>query len=738
MARYLSSGLIFLLGLLGIVFLNTPTSISNAQLLDGETAIQNNVQNTNSSVHYAGRFTNTTLNVGGSVVLENVVITSNSISGYINFTHNPNFSSVLCGANNFTGTRSGNNFQFSFTSNDPDPGCSITHGVQYNVSGTLSGDEIINGTFSAPAFNQSGIFNAKQTIRSNGRFFNNALTLDGNVYVDLAVWSNYVAGYINFTGDAGETLCGAGSFVGSRSGNNISFSFLSSDPDPGCHIIDNERFDVSATLSGNNLINGVYNLPTYSQGGTFSTSGPPVVTPTPVPPSPPSVPTNVQATDGSHTDKVRITWNSVSGATSYIVYRNTSNSSSGRVQLGTISSTTYDDTSAQAGQTYHYWVRARNNAGTSGYSASNSGYRANIAPTGKTLNVRYVDQVYAQQTAAAGGIWLLCGPSSAAMLLHYKGLEQRDVFTNRQATQDLCGMMNASGTGTCSSGLTWHQPMINILQGRGLNVFARYTKPTFTEIRQSIDRNNPIIMGLNIGHLVLVVGYDNTNQQIIIHDPFGRKSWWNESHNWWRGATNMPHTGSPKTVGRNIAYTYSEFSPLISSSFFVQGSLSAIPATTANWNSTLESGNVSIQLGGRARFGNIQQATFEPLLSPSNAVLNYDGTWESFILSAENSVGESIEYSEEPFSVEVVFDPDWLQQLRTDVGVIAESGQLTWQHKKVEASVLRWDEKKQAWSEVESEVDLSNGVVRFDENRFGEYTLAFTVNNLIYLPLITQ
>ncbi|MCA9981202.1 MAG: DUF1906 domain-containing protein, partial [Anaerolineales bacterium] len=57
----------------------------------------------------------------------------------------------------------------------------------------------------------------------------------------------------------------------------------------------------------------------------------------------------------------------------------------------------------------------------------------------KTLNVRYVDQVYAQENSA-GGYWILCGPSSAAMLLHYEGKESRDVFTNRQATRDLCGM----------------------------------------------------------------------------------------------------------------------------------------------------------------------------------------------------------------------------------------------------------------------------------------------------------
>ena len=81
-----------------------------------------------------------------------------------------------------------------------------------------------------------------------------------------------------------------------------------------------------------------------------------------------SPPTEVQATDGTYTDKVRITWNSVSGASYYRVYRATSSGGSKTPLVSWQSSTTYDDTSATPGQTYYYFVKAATNS--SGYRES--------------------------------------------------------------------------------------------------------------------------------------------------------------------------------------------------------------------------------------------------------------------------------------------------------------------------------------------------------------------------------
>lgn len=92
--------------------------------------------------------------------------------------------------------------------------------------------------------------------------------------------------------------------------------------------------------------------------------------------SPPSAPANVSASDNSYTDKVRVTWTASSGATSYKVYRSTSNNSSSSSQIGTSSASPYDDVSATAGTTYYYWVKASNAWGDSAFSTTDSGSKA--------------------------------------------------------------------------------------------------------------------------------------------------------------------------------------------------------------------------------------------------------------------------------------------------------------------------------------------------------------------------
>ena len=89
-----------------------------------------------------------------------------------------------------------------------------------------------------------------------------------------------------------------------------------------------------------------------------------------------TTPNNVSASDGLDNNKVRISWNGVSGAGSYQVYR--SDSSAGAYSLlGNVSLSSYDDISATAGVTYYYKIKACtevNGGGTcSAYSDSNAG-----------------------------------------------------------------------------------------------------------------------------------------------------------------------------------------------------------------------------------------------------------------------------------------------------------------------------------------------------------------------------
>ena len=70
--------------------------------------------------------------------------------------------------------------------------------------------------------------------------------------------------------------------------------------------------------------------------------------------------------------KPMLTWNAVSGATSYKVYRATSQNGTYSL-LGTVTATSYINTGAKAGVTYYYKVKAVNSGGESAYSNTVSG-----------------------------------------------------------------------------------------------------------------------------------------------------------------------------------------------------------------------------------------------------------------------------------------------------------------------------------------------------------------------------
>ena len=77
--------------------------------------------------------------------------------------------------------------------------------------------------------------------------------------------------------------------------------------------------------------------------------------------------------------KPMLTWNAVSGATSYKVYRATSQNGTYSL-LGTVTTTSYTNTGAKAGTTYWYKVKAVNSAGESAYSNVVSGQSKTVTP----------------------------------------------------------------------------------------------------------------------------------------------------------------------------------------------------------------------------------------------------------------------------------------------------------------------------------------------------------------------
>ena len=98
----------------------------------------------------------------------------------------------------------------------------------------------------------------------------------------------------------------------------------------------------------------------------------------------PAVPLGVSASDGTLSDRVRVTWSAVADAVFYDVHR--ADSASGpRSNLGDAARALFDDGDAIAGVGFFYFVRACNSAGCSAFSAADTGTKgtlgSGLAPT---------------------------------------------------------------------------------------------------------------------------------------------------------------------------------------------------------------------------------------------------------------------------------------------------------------------------------------------------------------------
>ena len=101
-------------------------------------------------------------------------------------------------------------------------------------------------------------------------------------------------------------------------------------------------------------------------------------------PLPPAAPTVTMTYSDS--GKPKLTWNAVSGATSYRVFRSESRGT-GYSLLGTTTATSYTNTGAAVGKTYYYRVKAVNSVGTSGYSNIVSGKAKAAAPAAPSVTI---------------------------------------------------------------------------------------------------------------------------------------------------------------------------------------------------------------------------------------------------------------------------------------------------------------------------------------------------------------
>lgn len=112
--------------------------------------------------------------------------------------------------------------------------------------------------------------------------------------------------------------------------------------------------------------------------------------------NPPPAPSSIAASDGTFTDKVRVTWSAVSGVYGYDVFRNTSATTSGAVKLNAATLTTgaFDDATADYGTTYHYWVRSVDDSGPGTFSAADVGHRTLPAPPAAPTGLYATDGIH--------------------------------------------------------------------------------------------------------------------------------------------------------------------------------------------------------------------------------------------------------------------------------------------------------------------------------------------------------
>ena len=127
----------------------------------------------------------------------------------------------------------------------------------------------------------------------------------------------------------------------------------------------------------------------------------------------------INASDGTSTEGVIITWSAQSGATGYRVVRGNTSDFQRASQLTTVTGTSYTDTTAVAGTTYYYWIVAVKSSGniTSSY---NTGYRASSSGggsgsgesgSGSGSGTSYDGQPYTVKFNANGGTGTMANES---------------------------------------------------------------------------------------------------------------------------------------------------------------------------------------------------------------------------------------------------------------------------------------------------------------------------------------
>lgn len=178
-----------------------------------------------------------------------------------------------------------------------------------------------------------------------------------------------------------------------------------------------------------------------------------VVPPDPPAPTAPNTPTNLTASKGTQADRVSCKWDPSTGATGYTLLR-------GASPIVNTPSTSFEDMTAQQGQTYAYSVNASNAVGASAVSADVSGFVTPVIvqppPTGVSAVLSWAASRNAAGVAAAGytvylgttpGAWTRTIDAGSATYFAVPGLNEGTLY------YFVVTARNAAGLESWASGL---------------------------------------------------------------------------------------------------------------------------------------------------------------------------------------------------------------------------------------------------------------------------------------------
>lgn len=145
------------------------------------------------------------------------------------------------------------------------------------------------------------------------------------------------------------------------------------------------------------------------------------------------IPANVSATDGTYTDKVRVSWDEVVGDTiQYHIYRSDSELGTYTLIAQNITDLYYDDDTVSPGVTYWYKVKSTATDVYSEYSSADSGYAQGEDPPGNSFAVRRATLPTRTEKILVDGIdlWQREYVSTFPVLEYFRSFDQDRLFLN--------------------------------------------------------------------------------------------------------------------------------------------------------------------------------------------------------------------------------------------------------------------------------------------------------------------